>query len=102
MRFLSLGLAAVVVSGCSPAITFRVDVDESASAGTLTLNNQSANLELSADGTFVGRWNGSDASGKIEITFPDGSKTQCLVGYVTHGMIEVQRFSIKKRQCVQV
>ncbi|MGE3692861.1 MAG: hypothetical protein AB7F98_15915 [Novosphingobium sp.] len=80
---------------------FRVQVDEPVVGGVLVLNGHSAKLMHNVDGAYWAKWNGSDASGTVEVQYPDGSKTICQVGYVTHGMIEPQEFVIERRKCHQ-
>lgn len=75
-----------------------VDVDEEIEGGKLVLNGKSAGLTKNVDGVYWAKWDGPDASGYIEIRYPDGERIQCRVGYVTHGM-EPQRFEVRDRTC---
>ncbi len=95
-------LLLLAVSACSPPVMFSVSADEDIRAGTLTLNGKSAPLMRNIDGAHWAKWDGSDASGVIEIVFPDGTTTVCEVGYVTHGMMDVQTYVIADRVCAQV
>ena len=81
---------------------FAVDVDEEIEGGTLTLNDNTANLTRNLDGRYWVKWGGSDASGHIEVSFPDGETARCTIDYVTHGMIDIQEFVIKDRVCLSV
>ena len=90
------------LSACSPPVMFSVSVDEEIRGGTLTLNGASAPLMHNIDGAHWAKWDGSDASGRIEVVFPDGAVTVCEIGYVTHGMLEVQAFAVVDRQCSQL
>lgn len=98
---LCLGFTAFV-SACSVPVTFAVDVDEDIRGGTLTLNGKTSELTQNLDGQYWGKWGGSDASGEIELIFLDGENVRCPVGYVTHGMIEPQKFIVSDRDCKQV
>ena len=77
---------------------FRVEVDEPIAAGSLSLNGNSARLMKNVDGAYWAKWNGSDASGRIDIVYPDGGKAFCRIGYVTQGM-GTQTLSIRNRVC---
>ena len=100
MRYRTLLVSAMlIVSSCSMPVMFRVDVDEQIVGGTLILNGHSAHLMKNVDGAYWGKWNGSDASGRIEISYSDGGKATCTVGYVTPGMSEIQSFSVTHRVC---
>ncbi len=101
MRRILAFTAATLLSSCSPPVMFRVDSDEAIINGTLTLNGQAAALTKNLDGAWWGKWNGSDADGTIRIVYSDGAATMCRIGYVTHGMTDVQRFTIRRRQCTQ-
>jgi uncharacterized protein YfaP (DUF2135 family) len=81
---------------------FSVTVDEEVAGGTLTLNGNSAPLMRNIDGAYWAKWDGSDASGTIELVYPDGDKTVCEIGYVTHGMTDVQTYSVVDRQCTAI
>ena len=78
---------------------FSVSVDEDVSGGTLTLNGKRAPLMHNIDGAYWAKWDGSDASGVIEIVYPDGAKVVCEIGYVTRGMTDVQRYEVIDRHC---
>ncbi|MFM7405058.1 MAG: hypothetical protein ACKO1N_13430 [Erythrobacter sp.] len=90
------------LSGCSIPVMFSVTVDEELSGGTLTLNGSSAPLMRNIDDAYWAKWEGSDASGTIEVVYPDGAKTVCEVGYVTHGMTDEQAYAVVDRQCTAV
>ena len=77
---------------------FRVYVDEPVAGSTLTLNGQSARLMNNVDGAYWAKWNGADAHGRIDITYPDGGKATCRIGYVTSGM-GIQNVSVRRRVC---
>lgn len=102
MRGYWVVLGASLLTSCSPPVMFAVDVDEPISGGALILNGNSAGLMKNIDGAYWAKWSGSDASGSIVVRYPDGAKTTCSVGYVTHGMSDIQRFEIKKRICEQL
>lgn len=89
-----------ILGGCSQPAMFAVDVDEKIEDGTLVLNGKSAALFHNVDGAYWGKWNGSDASGRIDVRYPDGTLVYCRVGYVTQGM-EPQRFTVRHRKCTQ-
>jgi hypothetical protein len=99
MRVAPIMLPALFLMACSPPVMFRVEVDEPIDGGTLTLNGNSAALIKNADGAYWAKWDGSDASGRIEIVYPDGTKAVCTVGYVTNGLLEIQNFVVTDRQC---
>ena len=102
MKSLAISLTILLgASSCSLPVMFRVEVDEQVVGGRLFLNEKSARLMRNADGAYWGKWTGSDASGRIEIDYPDGSVVVCKIGYVTHGL-EIQDFQIRKRNCLQV
>lgn len=41
-----------------------------------------------------------EGAGVIEVTFVDGSKTSCNIGYVTPGIAEVWGFRVEMKKCV--
>jgi hypothetical protein len=90
------------LSGCSVPVMFSVSVDEEIRGGTLTLNGKRAPLMRNVDGAYWAKWEGSDASGTIEVVFPDGGKAVCEIGYVTHGMTDVQAYEVIDRTCTAV
>ncbi|UOR14687.1 hypothetical protein [Qipengyuania aquimaris] len=102
MRRFLIVLGAAILSACSPPVMFAVDVDEEIDGGTLVLNGESAALMQNMDGSYWARWDGSDASGFIELIYPDGKTARCEVGYVTQGMLDVQSFEVRERACAQV
>jgi hypothetical protein len=102
VRLITLTLLLAGLSACSPPVMFSVSVDEEIRGGTLTLNGASAPLMRNVDGAHWAKWDGSDASGTIQIVFPDGATTACDVGYVTHGMTDVQTYVVADRVCSQV
>lgn len=101
MRFVA-ALLMLSLPGCSIPVMCSVTVDEEVSGGTLTLSGKSARLMRNVDGAYWARWDGSDASGTIEVVYPDGAKAVCEVGYVTHGMTDVQAYAVVDRQCAAV
>lgn len=102
MRLHFLWPALAMLIACSPPVMFRVEVDEPANGGTMTLNGNSADLMTNIDGALWARWESSDASGEILIRYPDGDTTTCQIGYVTHGLHEIQQFRVVDRDCEQV
>lgn len=98
LRLASIPLG-LLLAGCSPPVLFAVEVDEPIAGGSLTLNGHSAKLMRNVDGVYWAKWSGSDADGRIDVAFADGASASCRVGYVTRGMTEVQRFSVKARKC---
>ncbi|MBU7580973.1 MAG: hypothetical protein KAF27_10970 [Porphyrobacter sp.] len=102
MRLAAPILLLTGLSACSPPVIFSVSVDEDIRSGTLTLNGASAPLMRNVDGAHWAKWDGSDASGTIRIVFPDGATAVCEVGYVTHGMMDVQTYVVADRVCSQV
>jgi|GEM_PF-1132170 len=99
MRAGWLAFALILLSSCSPPQMFRVEVDEPVTRATLTLNGASAGMMKNVDGAYWAKWNGSDASGKIDIVFPDGGIVSCKIGYVTSGLTEVRTFVMRGRKC---
>ena len=97
-----LGSVLLIAVSCSEPVMFSVNVDEQIVGGTLILNGRSARLMKNLDGAYWAKWNGSDASGRIEILYPDGGSITCNVGYVTNGMRDIQMFSVTDRVCQQV
>ncbi len=102
MRPFAAALLMFSLSGCSVPVMFSVSVDEEVSGGTLTLNGKRAPLMRNVDGAYWAKWDGSDASGTIEVVYPDGTKAVCEIGYVTHGMTDVQKYAVIDRQCTAV
>ncbi|MBY6217559.1 hypothetical protein [Qipengyuania aquimaris] len=101
MRF-AIVFGALILSACSPPVMFAVDVDEEIDRGNLVLNGDAAALMKNTDGAYWAKWDGSDASGYIELIYPDGETVRCEVGYVTQGMRDVQSFEVRERACAQV
>lgn len=99
MRLFAAVTMASSLTACSPPIMFSMEVDEDIAGGTLTLNGASASLMRNVDGAYWAKWNGSDASGTIEVVYPDGAKAVCEVGYVTRGMGDVQKYAVVDRKC---
>jgi hypothetical protein len=94
-------LPAALLTSCSPPVKFRVETDEPIQGGRLILNDRPVELMKSGDGTYWAEWDGSDASGRIEIHYVDGDVVKCPVGYVTHGMLDTQEFVVRRRSCEQ-
>ena len=99
---IALVLAMLLIESCSLPVMFRVEVDEAIDHGTLTLNGRSVGLMKNVDGAYWAKWNGSDASGQIDIVFTDRAGASCAVGYVTHGISDIQQFLVRRRRCMQV
>ena len=91
---IALGLALL----SSPPVTFKIEIDEPIAAGTLTLNGQSARLIKDVDGTYRAEWDGGDADGRIDLIYPDGGRSSCHIGYLTHSM-GPQSVLVRKRVC---
>jgi hypothetical protein len=89
-----------MLAGCSPPVMFRVEVDEPISGGELTLNGNSVKLMKNIDGAYWAKWAGADAGGEIIVHYADGMSARCEIGYVTHGMTDIQDFRILRRACV--
>lgn len=102
MTRLAAGAVLLSLSGCSVPVMFSVTVDEEVSGGALTLNGKRAPLMRNVDGAYWAKWDGPDASGKIEFVFPDGAKAVCEIGYVTRGMTDVQRYAVIDWECTAV
>lgn len=101
MRFVVNAACCLTLAGCSAPVMFSVAVDEDIDHGTLSLNDNTGKLMRNMDGKYWAKWSGSDASGHIEVVFSDGETTRCEVGYVTHGLLEVQEFVVENRTCRQ-
>lgn len=101
MRGKALVPLVFVIGGCSAQTTFRIEVDEPIVDGQIVLNGTYANLMENPDGAYWAEWAGSDASGQIDVAYPDGGRASCLVGYVTRGM-DMQEFTVRDRKCEQV
>ncbi len=103
MRMLWLLVTTLLISACAPEPMFAVDVDEPVESAKLTLNGNSAKMMKNVDGRYWAKWGGSDAGGRIIVSYPDGDSTVCEVGYVTHGhgIPEVQSFEVEDRKCEQ-
>lgn len=99
MRSVISAASCLTLAGCSAPVMFSVAVDEDIDHGTLTLNGNTGKLMRNMDGNYWAKWSGSDASGHIEVVFSDGETTRCEVGYVTHGLLEVQEFVVENRKC---
>ena len=97
-----LGSMLLIAASCSMPVMFKVNVNERIVGGRLTLNGRSDRLMRSLDGAYWAKWNGSDASGSIEILYPDGEKVTCNVGYVANGIFDIQEFAVTDRVCQQV
>ena len=97
----SVGLPAamaLLLSGCSPPVMFKMEVDEPITGGELILNGRSARLMKNVDGAYWGKWNGADADGEMVVHYSDGATARCRIGYATRGM-EIQTYRIQHRQC---
>lgn len=102
MRWACLSVTFLFLAACSRPVPFELEVDERISSADLVLNGKTSNFERHGYGPYKSEWNGSDASGQINILYPDGSRTTCQVGYVTHGITEPQRFRLENKACKQV
>lgn len=101
-RAIVLALLMPLLAACQQPVMFSVSVDEPVKGGRLILNGKSANLMRNVDGHYWAKWNGADASGRIDIEFPDGSIASCRIGYVTNGMLEIQHYAVTDRLCAPV
>lgn len=89
----------------APPHRFIVSLDEPARSAHLALGNANGMTEtLMAGGPirFTASRDIGDASGSIRIKWPDGSTTDCPVGYITNGEAEPHLVAIHKRQCAEI
>jgi hypothetical protein len=83
----------------APPHRFVVTVDREIRSAQLTLNGESKAMDVSGK-TATGSMRFSDASGKIVIAFVDGTRTECVIGYITNGELEPHEIQAVNGNCV--
>ena len=93
------------VADRAPPHRFVVKLDEQARSVSLTLGNSNGDVTTAMDGgptKFTGSQDIGDASGAIRVEWPDGSSTECIVGYITNGEREPHVVAIDDRKCPKI
>ena len=89
----------------APPHRFVVKSDENAESVELALGDSRGTKVTLMDGALrdfsTSRFIG-DASGYIQINWPDGSNSKCMIGYITNGEREPHMVFVKNRRCPRV
>lgn len=94
------GLAFILLlAGCqAPPHTLIVSADRSISRAIATLNGESTIMTVNGN-VASARFDVSDASGRIDLGFSDGTQAACVIGYITNGEFEPHNFRITDGRC---
>lgn len=98
---LAFALIACTLTGCADTHRFEVDAGESkVESAQLTLHNRTSNMNVVGRVIVGERPDRADGSGWILVTFVDGSRTRCPIGYVASGDEEPRRYVIESGRCI--
>jgi hypothetical protein len=82
-----------------------VKLDENAKSVELALGDSRGTKVAPMDGALrdfsTSRFIG-DASGYMQINWFDGSKSKCMIGYITNGEREPHMVFVKNRRCPRI
>ena len=116
MRRASIFLAALLllaggwmmydfITDRAPPHRFVLKLDEPAKLARLTLGNSEGDETTSMRGgpvEFTASRTIGDAHGAIRVEWPDGSATECVIGYITNGETEPHLVEITARNCPEI
>ena len=97
-RTLAITLVPCLIVACAPPHRFIVMTEGDAASARLTLRGET-DLMAQFGTTFNGERNIGDASGQIVVTYADGHKVRCRIGYITNGEAEPHVYSVRKNRC---
>lgn len=81
--------------------TFEVEA-EGAAAAELTLCDKITDLERVGSKFTTTQEITCEGHGAISVHFLSGPSIDCIVGYVTPGLVQYHRFEVKDKQCIEL